>query len=127
MRQDINRNMVRRIVSPPALPTEIPLTSTRGEHVAAHDVGANILDHLVEHFRIGVLLPATLALLPSPASGLEHPLVEPLATFADRILEALVRSGHKAVEGDRDPSVDLTHDWEDGRPGRESSPSRPRH
>src|SRR5438876_6400507 len=45
----------------------------------------------------------------APGGQRNHPVVEPLAALAERVLLALVRSGDETVQGDRDMTPKLAH------------------
>src|SRR5207249_4270440 len=99
-----DRSMVWRVLAPPALPALVPPAVAAAEHVAAHDVGADVwvgryLVHDRGVRRLGP--PRRQALHPGPGGGLEHPLVQALAALAERVLEALIRSRTEDVERDR--------------------------
>src|SRR5689334_9182754 len=98
--------MVRRLVAPPAPPCLVPRPATAAEHLAAHNVSADIPDDFVGNLRVGGAGPALQSLLLAPAGGFEHPLVEAHPSFADRVLNALVRPSDEAVERDRDMAGD---------------------
>src|SRR5207245_7463190 len=54
MSEDKDRHMVGWLLTPPAPPRLVPWAVAAAKHLAAHDVGADILDHLVEQLRVGV-------------------------------------------------------------------------
>ena len=93
MGQHEHRRVVRRLVAPPAFPLLVPGATTGPEHVPAHHVRVRRRQP-VELRRVFLRL-------------LEHPAVQPaLDPFAERVLEALVRPGRIAVDGDRDVGSD---------------------
>src|SRR5204863_2227152 len=96
--QDKDRRMVGWLVAPPASPGLVPLAIPAAEHLAAHDVGAITLQELLNHVRVHAARAARLSMLPLPARGFEHPLMQPHPSFADRVLKALVGPGDEAVE-----------------------------
>src|SRR6202011_4439008 len=99
--QDENRHVVGRVLAPPAAPGLVPWPVTAAEHLAAHDVRADILEEVADYFRIHGARATGLPVLLAPTGGFEHPLVQTQPTFADRVLEALVRPSDEAVERDR--------------------------
>src|SRR5260370_33590426 len=107
--QDKGGHMVWRVVAPPASPCLVPWPVAGAKHLAAHDVGSDILDDLGGDFRVGALLAALQALLCAPAGGLEDPLVQAQSPFADRVLKALIGPGDETVERDRDLAGNGTH------------------
>src|SRR5215831_19762719 len=125
MRQDEDGDVVRRVVAPPADPRCVPGSGAAAEHLAAHDVGADILHHLIENFRIGIADATFPALLSEPAFGHEHPLVEAHPPFPDRILQTLVGSSDKPVQRDGDVAGDLAHETTALPLGRQTSATTP--
>src|SRR5205823_13030508 len=99
--QDKDRRMVGGLVAPPPSPALVPFAIPAAEHLAAHDVGAITLQELLNHVRVRAARAARLTMLPLPARGFEHPLMQPHPSFADRVPEALVGPGDEAVEPDR--------------------------
>src|SRR2546428_1276564 len=106
MSQDKHRYVVGRLVPPPSLPGLVPGPLTAAKHLAAHDVGADILDDVVENLGVDGARAAGFPVLLPPAGGFEHPLVQAHPAFADRVLEALVGTGNEAIERDRDLTRD---------------------
>src|SRR5439155_10435398 len=103
--------VVRRIVTPPAGPRRIgsPRPRSAPEHVAAHDIGADVGLDFLDHSGAGVMLAARLALRLAPRIELEEPFVQAHPADADRVLLALVGAGDVAVQRDRDVEPDDTH------------------
>src|SRR2546430_7449344 len=99
--KDKARRMVGWLVAPPPSPALLPWAIPTAEHFAAHDVGAISLQEPVNHIRIRAARPARFPVLPLPARRIEHPLMQPHAPLADRILDALVGPGNETVERDR--------------------------
>src|ERR1700682_5740340 len=93
--QDENRHVVGRILAPPAGPGLVPWPVAAAEHLAAHDVGADIRDEVTDHVRIDAMRAAGLPILLAPTGGFEYPLVQAQTIFADRVLEALVREPYR--------------------------------
>src|SRR5206468_13104285 len=95
----------------PARPLLVaPGTTVDGaEHVPAHHRGADVLPRFLEHRRVHVHLAPLLAVGSAPGGQRNHPVVQPLATLAERVLLALVRAGDEAVHGDRDMTPKLAH------------------
>src|ERR1700675_2077702 len=114
--QDKHGHVIGRVVTPPALPVMVPGTVAAAKHLAAHDVGAHVLENLTGHLRVDRVLAAGQALLLAPAGGREYPLVQTQAAFPGRVLEALVGPGDKAVERNRDLAGDFTHTYIYRRP-----------
>ena len=101
MREDKHGHVIDGVLTPPAAPAFIgPRAAHGAEHVAAHDPGA----HVVKTPRRKVFVDARLAVGFAEELGLEcargkGPGVERGAADAQRVFEALVRTGGKAVEG----------------------------
>src|ERR1700754_3766774 len=111
MGEDEHGVVVGRVVTPPARPLLVaPGTTTDGaEHVPAHHPGADVLDRLLEYRCALVHLAPLLTVGSAKGSQRNHPVVEPLATLAERVLLALVRAGHETVQRDRDVTPELAH------------------
>src|SRR5260370_14043120 len=109
VRQDENRYVVGRILAARAGPGRVPWRVTAAEHLAGHDVRADILEEVADDVRIDRVRATGVPLLLAPAGGFEHPLVQAQPAFADRVLEALVRPSDEAVERDRDLAHDGAH------------------
>ena len=95
--------VVRRVVTPPTGPILVgPFAANRSEHVAAHDRRADPGPESGSELVIDPLTPTVFAThLVEHASG-DEPVVQSLAADAERIIEALIRSGGVAVDGDAD-------------------------
>src|SRR5215211_7524347 len=90
---------------PPTSPStpRRPSRRRRGaEHVPAHHAGADVLGRLLHHARALVDLAPLLAVGLAPGGQRDHPVVEPLAALAERVLVALLRAGDEPVQRDRD-------------------------
>lgn len=74
----------------------------RAEHVPAHDRGSDAGRAGAEELIVEPGLPGALPLQLSEGPGLEDPLVELEAAFAERIIRALPWAGREPVEGDRE-------------------------
>src|SRR5207302_10795588 len=98
MGEDKDRHVVRRVVAPPAGPAFVPGAAAATEHLAPHDVGADIREEIADNGRVWRVGTALLALLLAPARRFEHPLTEAHPAFPNRVLQALVRPGDKTVE-----------------------------
>src|SRR5881227_722241 len=96
--QDKDRRMVGGLVAPPPSPALVPAAIPAAEHFAAHDVGAITVEDPLNHIRIGAARPARLPVSLLPTRRIEHPLMQPHAPLADRILDALVGTGNETVE-----------------------------
>jgi hypothetical protein len=93
----------RRVLAPPAPPGLAgPGSPDRAEHVPAHDRGADAGRAGAEQIVVDAGLPAVSPLQFVKGPGLEDPLVELEASFAERILRALPRASSEPVEGDRE-------------------------
>jgi hypothetical protein len=103
--------VVGRLVAPPARPLLVAPgpTADRAEHVSTHHAGAEVLDRLLEYLCALVHLAALLAVGLAPGCQRNHPIVEPLAALAERVLLALVRAGDETVQRDRDMTPKLAH------------------
>src|SRR6266849_2770761 len=104
--QDENGHVIGRILAPPAGPRLIPWPVAAAEHLAAHDVGADIREEVTDHVRIDAMRAAGLPLQLPPAGGWEDPLVQAQTIFADGVLQALVWPSDEAGERDRDLARD---------------------
>src|SRR2546423_15661063 len=93
--------MVGGLGAPPPGPALVPAAIPAAEHFAAHDVGAITVKHPVNDIRIRAARAARLPLSLLPTRRIEHPLMQPHASLADRILDALVGPGNETVESDR--------------------------
>src|ERR1700731_688545 len=109
--QDKDRQVIGWVVAPPALPVRVPRTVAAAKHLAAHDVGAHVLENLAGHLRVDRVFAAAQALLLAPTGGREYPLVQPQPALPDWVLEALVGAGDESVERDRDLAGDFTHTY----------------
>ena len=95
MRQDENRRMIGRLVTPPTLSFLIPGTAARTEHIPAHDESGG-LDYRLDcgGVRLGLF---------------EHPPVQAGSPFAQRILQALTRTCNEAIKRNRQVGCDSAH------------------
>src|SRR4051795_9331640 len=111
MGEDEHGVVVGRVVAPPARPLLVApgTTADRAEHVSAHHAGPDVLDRFLEYRGALVHLAALLAVGLAPGGQRDHPVVEPLAALAERVLLALVRAGDETVHGDRDMTSELAH------------------
>src|SRR5688500_11755500 len=111
MGDDEHGVVVGRVVAPPARPLLVaPVTTAdRAEHVATHHAGPDILDRFLEYACALVHLAALLVVGLAPAGQRHHPIVEPLAALAERVLLALVRAGDETVHRNRDVTPELAH------------------
>ena len=103
--------VVGRVVAPPARPLLVApgTTADRAEHVPAHHPGPEVLDRFLGYPCALVHLAALLAVGLAPGGQRNHPVVEPLAALAERVLLALVRAGDETVQRDRDMTPKLAH------------------
>ena len=111
MRDDEDRLVERRLVTPPAERPGIVLPGplAAAEHPPAHHDGALrahvLLEDLVVRVDVAALHPVELLERLQP----NDPLVQQLSAPAQRLLERRVRSRDVAVERDRDLGNDLAH------------------
>src|SRR5438270_7293830 len=70
MGEDKDRDVVGRIVAPPTGPALVPPALAAPEHLAAHDVGADIREEAADHFRVCRIAPAFLTMWLPPAGRL---------------------------------------------------------
>src|SRR2546426_2147904 len=103
--------VVGRVVAPPARPLLVAPGTTvdRAEHVSAHHAGPDVLARFLDYPCALVHLAALLAVGLAPGSQRTHPVVEPLAALAERVLLALVRAGDETVQRDRDVTPKPAH------------------
>src|SRR5262245_31314889 len=103
VRQDEDRRVIRRLVSPPALPALVrPRAADGPEQVAADDPGAEPRHPLLRDGVVDTRLALLVAVhLPPDARG-EEPLEQLRAPDTERVLEILVRAGRVAVDRDRE-------------------------
>jgi hypothetical protein len=91
--------VVRRILTPPALPVLVsPRPADRPEHVAAHDGGADVDVPRTGALVIEARLAALAAVIVAEAAGRKRPLMQRHAALAERVVEILVGAGHVAVD-----------------------------
>src|SRR6188768_2540549 len=107
--EDEDGIVVRRIVSPPALPRLVPRARAAAEHVPSHDGGAGAGEDVLGERRALVDLPAFLAMALAERLERDQPLVELLTAYAERLLRRLVPAGDKAVDRHRDVQLQLAH------------------
>src|SRR5205807_5755681 len=103
--EDENRHPERWIVSPPAGGVGIvfPGTLAAAEHPPSHHDGAGRAERFRNERIVGTGLAAVAkAVALAKAREPEEPFVQPLASVAQRPLEARVRSGDEAVQRHRD-------------------------
>src|SRR5918992_1399786 len=102
MGEDEHGVVVGRVVAPPARPLLVApgATADRAEHVAAHHAGPDVLARFLDYPCALVRLAALLVVGLAPGSQRNHPVVEPLAALAERVLLALVRAGDETVQRD---------------------------
>src|SRR5204862_5891718 len=103
--------VVGRVVTPPARPLLVApgTTAGRAEHVPAHHAGADVRARFLDYPCALVHLAPLLAVGLAPGGQRYHPVVEPLAALAERVLLALVRAGDETVQRDRDMTPKLAH------------------
>src|SRR5436309_15816363 len=106
-----HRMVVGRVVAPPARPLLVApgAAADRAEHVSAHHAGPDVLARFLEYPCALVDFAALVAVGLAPGGQRNHPIVEPLAALAERVLLALVRAGDETVQRDRDMTPELAH------------------
>jgi hypothetical protein len=111
MGEDENGVVVGRVVAPPARPLLVApgTTADRAEHVSAHHAGSDVLARFLDYPCALVHLAALLVVGLAPRGQRNHPVVEPLAALAERVLLALIRAGDETVQRDRDMTPKLAH------------------
>src|SRR6185436_8365682 len=111
MGEDEHGVVVGRVVAPPARPLLVApgAAADRAEHVPAHHPSADVLPRFLDYPCALVDLAALVAVGFAPGGQRNHPVVEPLAAFAERVLLALVRASDEPVERDRDVTSELAH------------------
>src|SRR6266550_6492979 len=100
MREHEHRDMEWRVVAPPTVCPRIVLPGalTAAEHLSAHHDGAGGAQRFFDDIGVGVLLAALQAVAVAPTRGGKGPLVQEVASSAQRLLEARVRPGDESVE-----------------------------
>src|SRR2546421_259362 len=103
--------VVGRVVAPAARPLLVApgTTADRAEHVSAHHAGPDVLARFLDYPCALVHLAALLAVGLAPGGQRDHPVVEPLAAHAERVLLTLGRAGDETVQRDRDMTPKLAH------------------
>jgi len=98
MGEDEHGVVVRRVVTPPARPLLVaPAAADGAEHVPAHHAGTDVRPRFLDYWCALVHLAALSAVVSAEGGQREDPLVQPLATLAERVLQALVRAGDESV------------------------------
>src|SRR5437899_7302402 len=99
MRQNENRRVVGRLISPPAFPGLVwPWAPHRAEHVATENPRTNADKSLLCHVVVDARLPTLEAVHLSPCACVEEPLHELGPPHAEWILQVLIRPGAEAVD-----------------------------
>ena len=102
-----SRCMIRRVVSPPALPLVVgPLSANRAEHVAAENEGAEPKHGPGGEIVVDTFRPAFLSEHPVEVPATDMSLEHLGPTLAERIFETLLRSCAEAVYRQREPGND---------------------
>src|ERR1043165_5635280 len=99
VRQHKHRNVIRRVLPPPALPVLIrPRATNRPEHVAPQDPGTNIRKPAHRKVIVNAGRPAALSghLVKEPRG--KDPLMHRLPAHPQRVLHTLIRTGPKPIE-----------------------------
>src|SRR6266850_6969795 len=101
MREHEYRNMIGRLLAPPALPALVgPGTADWAEHVAPQDPGTDPAQALLGDLVVDSGFAVGHAVHLLPGAGLEEPLHQLRAASAQGVIEVLVRAGAEAVDGD---------------------------
>src|SRR5439155_11880610 len=89
--EDQHGHAERRVVSPPAVRVRIVLPGpfAAAEHPPAHDDRSGCAERFLHDLGVGVLLAALEAVALAKAGEAERPLVQLLASLAERLLERL--------------------------------------
>jgi hypothetical protein len=110
MGENEDRHMKRRIFSPPTVPGIIPPRPiASAKHVAAHDGGPNILEVLRGDIVVGTSRAALHVVDRTESPRSERPIVELFAALAQRMRDALLRTGDIAVQRHCDVELELCH------------------
>src|SRR3954451_1107350 len=98
VRQDKRRSVIRRIVSPPALPAIVqPFPAHRAEHVPAKDEGTEAVHRAVGKGLVHALRATALAEHGLECLRSEKPAVKLHPALSQRILETLFRTGSEPI------------------------------
>ncbi len=101
MRQHKDRNVVRRVVSPPALPSIAgPDAPDRSEHIATENPRADVPDPAGGEFIVNPSGAAVFSNHLLESLGREKPAMERLSADAERAFETLARAGAESVPRD---------------------------
>jgi hypothetical protein len=104
VRQDEHGHAERRVVSPPAVCDRIvlPTAFAAAEHASAHQRRPGGVERFPDDVVVGIPRAAGFAVQLAPARQFEHPLVESVASFAERPFDSPVRAGDESVERHRE-------------------------
>src|SRR5690242_3385234 len=92
MREHKNRNVIRRLLPPPAFPGIVrPGAAHRAEHVTAEDPSPDVVEGLKGHLVIGAPASAVLAVHLFKDFRRKKPLKHFRASYPEGILQALAR------------------------------------
>jgi hypothetical protein len=99
VRENKYRFVIRRIVTPPALPLVIgPWAADRPEHIASQDPRADPVRRARRKIIVNARRAVLTALHPLKRARGDEPLMQVFATNAQRIIEALIGACAKPIE-----------------------------
>jgi hypothetical protein len=105
-----DRRVEGRFVAPPAVPRiGSPGPGPAAEHVPAHHGRTDVRERRLDDLGAGVDLAALQPVRLAPDGELDGPLVELVASLAQRVLLARIGPGDEAVQRDRDVDLQLCH------------------
>ncbi len=101
--EDEHRMVEGRIIAPPAGPFVLtPRSPDRTEHVPSHDGGTDTDIAPRDEAIVDALVTAVHADHLSTGAGSEHPFVQSVTTYAERVVDALRLPGRVSVKRDRE-------------------------
>src|ERR1041385_1874960 len=111
MRKDKCRDVIRRLVAPPAFPAVVgPWTANRTEHVSPKYPRTLALHRLGRKAVVYPRFAALTTMLLAERLRWKEPLHQLRSADAERVLKRLIRPGGKAVERNADRlDYDFTH------------------
>jgi hypothetical protein len=93
----------RRVVAPPAFPEVVgPASADWPEHIAADDPSSQVTEAARGEVVVGASCAAFGSMLLPQRPSCDHPFVQRSAANAKRVVEILIGTGAKAVEGNRE-------------------------
>src|SRR5882724_3345636 len=103
MREHKDRRVIRRLVTPPALPfigPTAPVATYRTKHISPKNVRADILKTPCGNVVVNTRLAIFTAMHPLPGAGGKEPVKNFESAHAERILQVLMRSRAETVNRD---------------------------